>query len=202
MKKFMGACKNYSLGQLALLLWYYIWGHVLGALFYKRKFYYGKCFRGNFGGLAAPGWRWVCLDAMGKRFNQSVPWPCSPQIRVINYKNIYFHPDDINNFQGVGNYFQALDGEIHIGHGTWIAMNVGIITTNHALENPNNHEAGRDVIIGKNCWLGMNSIILPGVTLGDHTVVGAGSVVTKSFSEGNCVIAGNPAKKIKEVENR
>lgn len=47
----------------------------------------------------------------------------------------------------------------------------------------------------------MNCSILPGVTLGEHTIVGAGSVVTKSFPEGNCVIAGNPARKIKELES-
>ena len=45
----------------------------------------------------------------------------------------------------------------------------------------------------------MNSVILPGVTLGDHTVVGAGSVVTKSFEQGYCVIAGNPARIIREL---
>ncbi len=44
----------------------------------------------------------------------------------------------------------------------------------------------------------MNSVILPGVQLGDYTVVGAGTVVTKSFPKGRCVIAGNPAKVIKE----
>lgn len=42
----------------------------------------------------------------------------------------------------------------------------------------------------------MNSILLPGVCLGNNTIVGAGSVVTKSFPEGNCVIVGNPARKI------
>lgn len=46
----------------------------------------------------------------------------------------------------------------------------------------------------------MNSTVLPGVVLGDHTVVGAGSVVTKSFPEGWQVIAGNPAKVIHKLE--
>lgn len=50
--------------------------------------------------------------------------------------------------------------------------------------------------IGNDCFIGMNCVILPGVTLGDKTIVGAGSVVTKSFPEGNVVIVGNPAKKI------
>jgi len=50
------------------------------------------------------------------------------------------------------------------------------------------------VRIGEKCWIGMNSVILPGVTIGDNTVVGAGSVVIKSFPDGNCVIAGNRLK--------
>lgn len=48
--------------------------------------------------------------------------------------------------------------------------------------------------------MGMNSMILPGVVLGPHTVVGAGSVVTKSFPNGYCVIAGVPAKLVKTID--
>ena len=48
----------------------------------------------------------------------------------------------------------------------------------------------------------MNAMIMPGVELGPHTVVGAGAVVTKSFPEGHCVIAGNPAKLIKKIEEK
>ena len=200
MKDFIVKCKNYSFKQLLSFVWFYIWGHVLGALFYEKKYYYGKWFQGNMKGIAAPGWRWLCIDALGKRFNPNVPWPCSPHIRVGNYKNIHFHPDDINNFQGVGNYFQTWsDGHIYIGKGTWIAMNVGIITTNHSLLNPEEHELPQDVVIGENCWIGMNSMILPVVVLGDNTVVGAGAIVTKSFPDGHCVLGGNPARKIKDI---
>lgn len=53
------------------------------------------------------------------------------------------------------------------------------------------------VKIGDNCFIGMNSIILKGTTLGDNVIVGAGSVVHGTFPS-NCIIAGNPAKIIKE----
>jgi acetyltransferase-like isoleucine patch superfamily enzyme len=54
------------------------------------------------------------------------------------------------------------------------------------------------VKIGDNCFIGMNSIILKGTTIGDNVVVGAGSVVSGQFPD-NCIIAGNPAKIIKYI---
>lgn len=50
--------------------------------------------------------------------------------------------------------------------------------------------------IGNNCFIGLGTIIMPGVTLADDIIVGSGSVVTKSFKESGIIIAGNPAKKI------
>jgi len=61
----------------------------------------------------------------------------------------------------------------------------------HVPENP--------IKIGKNCWIGANAVILPGVELAEHTIVAAGAVVTKSFLEGDCVIGGVPAKVIKKI---
>lgn len=58
-----------------------------------------------------------------------------------------------------------------------------------------------EIIIGNNCFLGYRSLFLPGVTIGDNTIVAAGSVVTKSFKEGNVVIGGNPAKVICSIED-
>ena len=57
----------------------------------------------------------------------------------------------------------------------------------------------KPIYIGKNCWIGLNSIILKGVTIGDNCVIGAGSVVI-SDCEPNTLYAGNPAKKIKILE--
>ena len=80
-----------------------------------------------------------------------------------------------------------------------IGPNVGIISANHNVYE-NSQSAPGEVKLGAYCWVGMGAVILPGVVLGDNTVVGAGSVVTKSFSSGYCVIAGNPATKVKDLE--
>lgn len=58
----------------------------------------------------------------------------------------------------------------------------------------------REIKIGKNCFIGCNSIILKGTVLGDGCVVGAGAVVAGRFDD-NCVIAGNPAKVIRKLED-
>ena len=57
-----------------------------------------------------------------------------------------------------------------------------------------------DIVLSAKCWIGMNSVILPGVFLGENTVVAAGSVVTKSFPQGYCIVGGVPAKVIKVIE--
>lgn len=57
------------------------------------------------------------------------------------------------------------------------------------------------VKIGKRCWIGAGAIILPGVTVGDDTVIGAGSVVTKDIPSG-VVAVGNPCRVIKTLEKK
>lgn len=76
---------------------------------------------------------------------------------------------------------------IHIDEGTYIAFDAAILS----------HDMTRalklDTRIGKNCFIGARSIVLPGVTIGDNCVIGAGSVVTKDIPSGSAA-AGNPAK--------
>lgn len=69
----------------------------------------------------------------------------------------------------------------------------------HAVKRNSGLEGGKPIKVGNNAWFGGNVTILPGVTLGDNVVVAAGAVVTKSFGD-NVVLAGNPAKVIKEIE--
>lgn len=183
-------------------VWCYLLGNVL-VFFgrYDRKYLCGRHFHGDISGRLAIGWEWVVYDYFNcKRVNrnQNVPWPVSSQIVVVQPENIEFHPDDLNNFQGTGNYFQA-QAKISIGRDTYIAFNTGFITSNHDPMDPSKHLEPKPIQIGEKCWIGMNAVILPGVTLGDHTVVAAGAVVTKSFPEGHCVLAGVPATIIKKL---
>lgn len=60
-------------------------------------------------------------------------------------------------------------------------------------------ESGKPITIGEDCWLGGNVIVLPGVTIGKGSTVGAGSVVTKDVEPYTCV-AGNPARFIRKIE--
>lgn len=183
-------------------LWYYTIGHIFALFVYDKKYLKGKWFSGKAHGLCALGWKWVVHDAfarIGSSDNKDARFPVNQKCRVVCPENIQFDPDDLNNFQSIGIYFQAI-GKITIGKGTFLGPNVGLITSNHDLLNPEQHLPPKEITLGKACWIGMNSVILPGVVLGDHTVVGAGSVVTKSFPDGYCVIAGNPAKLIRRLE--
>lgn len=189
------------INKLIPYCYYFLCGVVLARKCFNRKYICGKWFQSPYMGLGATGWEWIVKDYRSCKLlgvNQNVPWPCSPRIQVVCPENITFHPDDLNNFQTFESYFQAF-GKITIGHGTWIAPNVGLITANHCMDNLEAHEPAKPITLGESCWIGMNSTILPGVTLGPRTIVGAGSVVTKSFPDGNCVIAGNPAKVIRTL---
>lgn len=110
---------------------------------------------------------------------------------IVRGKEVY--PGD-----SPGVYINANNG-VKIGDYTNIGPNVGIISSNHDVIDNNAQVLAEPIVIGRFCWLGMGSVILPTVQLGDFTIVGAGAVVTKSFSEGYCVIAGNPARIIKQL---
>ncbi|WP_308189864.1 DapH/DapD/GlmU-related protein [Nostoc sp. XA010] len=91
-------------------------------------------------------------------------------------------------------------GGVKIGSGTMISRNCSITTVTHSI-NSADRSLGitKPVTIGRNVWIGTGAIILPGVTIGDYSVVGAGAVVTKSIPAMQ-VFVGNPAKFLKEVK--
>ena len=93
-------------------------------------------------------------------------------------------------------------GGVEIGDRVFIGPNVGIYTANHPTDvrrREKGYEWALPVKIGNKVWIGGGVTILPGVTIGDNTVIAAGSVVTKDIPA-NVVAAGNPCKVIKEAE--
>lgn len=93
------------------------------------------------------------------------------------------------------------DTHIYVGDYTMFGPNVVVATAGHPIL-PGLREQGYQynapVHIGKNCWLGAGVIIVPGITIGDNVVIGAGSVVTKDLPS-NVVAVGNPCKVLREV---
>lgn len=139
--------------------------------------------------------RWYQQKVMGH--HRSVYWPVHQTSTVVNWKNIYCGIETCPGYSP-GNYIQGL-GKIYIGDYTQIAANVGLISSNHDVYDNSKHII-EEIRIGKYCWIGMGAIILPGVVLGDFTIVAAGAIVSKSFEKGYCVIAGVPAKEIRQLE--
>lgn len=93
------------------------------------------------------------------------------------------------------------DTHIYVGDYTMFGPNVVVATAGHPILpilREQGYQYNAPVHIGKNCWLGAGVIIVPGVTIGDHVVVGAGSVVTKDLPS-NVVAVGNPCKVLREI---
>ena len=92
--------------------------------------------------------------------------------------------------------------EVHIGHHVMIGPAVQIYTAAHLLQAEariQGWEVAKPIVIEDNVWLGGSVILLPGVRIGRNAVVGAGAVVTRSVPA-NTVVAGNPARVIREIE--
>ena len=97
-----------------------------------------------------------------------------------------------------------LDGaKVEFGDNVFIAPNCGFYTAGHPT-NVNLRNKGLEYVkpikVGNNVWFGGNSVVLPGVTIGDNVTIGAGSVVTKDIPS-NVIAVGNPCKVIKNINN-
>ncbi len=135
------------------------------------------------------------------RINSDVPWPVHFSSTVSSSDNIkYKEWDHLCPKLGlsIGCYIQAING-IEVGINLRAGPGVKIMSANHDVNDYDKHSASPPIKFGDDIWLGANVAILPGVELGNHTIVAAGAVVTKSFKNGNCILAGVPAKVVKEL---
>ena len=115
-------------------------------------------------------------------------------------KHVHFGKGEYANF----NLTLVDDTHIYVGGHTMIGPNVTLATAGHPILPALREEVYQfnlPVRIGRSCWLGAGVIVLPGVTIGDNTVVGAGSVVTRDLPCG-VVAAGNPCRVLREIGER
>ncbi|MEL7355047.1 MAG: DapH/DapD/GlmU-related protein [Cyanobacteria bacterium J06560_6] len=106
--------------------------------------------------------------------------------------------------RNVINFGCLLDGRhypIHIGSDVSIGPKASLLTLSHDPQSSTFADKGGEIVIGDRAWIAYRAIILPGVTIGEGAVVGAGSVVTKDV-EPYTIVAGNPARIIKKRTNK
>lgn len=131
------------------------------------------------------------LGSCGNKFHFNQPFRCDYGC------NIHIGDNFFANF----NLTILDEAEVRIGDNVFIGPNVSMYTACHPL-NPEERNTGVEwaepITIGNNVWIGGSATILPGITIGDNAVIGAGSVVTRDV-EANTVVVGNPAKEIRKV---
>ncbi|MFT2011318.1 sugar O-acetyltransferase [Pontibacter sp. 13R65] len=131
------------------------------------------------------------LGSFGEKIEIQAPFYCDYGNHIYAGENLYM------NFNCV-----ILDcAAVTIGDNVMMGPNVAIYTAYHpviASERIKGPELASPITIGNNVWLGGNVVVCPGVTIGDNTTIGAGSVVTKSIPS-NVFAAGNPCRIIKEL---
>lgn len=146
--------------------------------------------RANFSGIQE-----IVKELFGKSENAFVnpPFYCDYGFNIEVGKNFY------------ANYnCTILDvAKVKIGDNCLLAPNVAIYTAGHPIypdSRNSGYEYGISITIGDNCWIGGNSVICPGVHIGNNVVIGAGSVVTKDIPDWS-IAAGNPCRVIRKISD-
>ena len=162
----------------------------------------------------------ICLDKLYK-FNSTRPTQLKKRNKLLKEmfadigENCYIEPPFHANFGGRHVHFGKNvyanfnltcvdDTHIYIGDNTLIGPNVTIATAGHPILpelRVKGYQFNMPIHIGKNCWLGAGVIVLPGVKIGNNSVIGAGSVVTKDIPE-NVVAVGNPCNVLRNISEK
>ena len=159
----------------------------------------------------------ACLDKLYD-FNMTRPTETQKREKMLKEmfceigENCYIEPPLHSNWGGkhvhFGNNVYANfgltlvdDTHIYVGDYTMFAPHVTLATAGHPILpelREKIYQYNAPIHIGRNCWLGAGVIVLPGITIGDNSVIGAGSIVTKDIPP-NVVAYGNPCKVIREI---
>ena len=162
-------------------------------------------------------WQTKCLDRLYD-FNMTRPTEGKKRESMLKEmfaeigEGCYIEPPFHANFGGAhvhfgkniyANFNLTLvdDTHIYVGDYTMFGPNVTVATAGHPIlpeVREKMYQYNFPVHIGKNCWIGAGVVIVPGITIGDNVVIGAGSVVTKDLPS-NVVAVGNPCKVLREV---
>jgi len=126
-------------------------------------------------------------------FNRLVAWPVHHTSRVLYRKRIKVGRRTFPGWSQ-GCYIQARNG-IEIGHNLRMGPNVGLVSSNHEMEDYDKWAESGPIVIGNNVWIGMNSVVLAGVKIGDNVVVAANSVVNKDVPS-NTIVGGSPCREL------
>ncbi len=157
------------LGALTAFLYNSVVGH-LPLSFLRHTFL--QCWLGNFG------------------LGTAVQSGC----RFLNGRKVFFGERNVINF---GCCFDGRKYRITTGHDVSIGPEATLLTLGHDPRALDFSDQGGDITIGNHVWIGCRAIVLPGITIGDGAVIGAGSVVTKDVAP-YTIVAGNPARPIGE----
>lgn len=161
-----------------------------------------------------------CLDKLYD-FNATRPTELEKRTQMLKEmfaemgKDCYIEPPLHSNWGGKHTHFGdgvyanfnltlVDDTHIYVGDKTMLGPNVVLASAAHPILpelREVQYQYNLPIRIGKNCWLGAGVIVLPGVSIGDNTVVGAGSVVTKDLPA-NVVAVGNPCRVLREISER
>ena len=132
------------------------------------------------------------LGKVGGEFLIEQPFICDYGYNIEIGKNFYSNHN-----------LTILDAnKVEFGDNVFIGPNCGFYTAGHPLDYKTRNkglEYAKPIKVGNNVWFGGNVTVLPGVEIGDNSVIGAGSVVTKEIQE-NSIAVGNPCKVIKKIE--
>ncbi len=143
------------------------------------------------------------LKAERERLLRSILGSCGKQPVILSpFRcdfgfNIHIGDSFIGNF----NLTILDEAEVRIGNNVMFGPNCSVITITHALDAQQRNEGimtAKPVTIGNNVWIASNVIILPGVTIGDNSIIGAGSIVTRSIPS-DVLAVGSPCKVLRQI---